>query len=82
MKEDIHLCHRGTVHWRLWRREKIDVYDVEHVLSFFKFRIAAFHNALKIKINTNRTLGELHSELLGQFRESDLGCNTQYSMMT
>ena len=23
-----------------------------------------------------------HSELLGQFRESDLGCNTQYSMMT
>ena len=27
-------------------------------------------------------LAHFHSELLGQFRESDLGCNTQYSMMT
>ena len=24
----------------------------------------------------------VHSELVDQFRESDLGCNTQYSMMT
>ena len=28
------------------------------------------------------TIVSTHSELLGQFRESDLGCNTQYSMMT
>ena len=32
--------------------------------------------------NAKEQPGAHHSELLGQFRESDLGCNTQYSMMT
>ena len=37
---------------------------------------------LKVVIPPIKKPRRKHSELLGQFRESDLGCNTQYSMMT
>ena len=38
-KEDIH---------NVWKKKHTDTYDTEHVLSSFKFRISAFHNALKV----------------------------------